>query len=110
MRPPLVDLLLEAQSLVPPSAPHIANVEAYRMQPPPLPAGAADLSCPERLRILNETVQWTRRESKGYATLGIGPAYLLSHSIERSIPEACDLRGPAAYIHERLVRFATAPL
>ena len=105
LRAPLADILVEAQSLLPENAMLHADVEAGPLEQPPKPLAGIDLTLPDQLRILHETLTWTQRVARGLALQALGPCYALLVVIEHPSPEAMELHGKLEETHKELLRF-----
>jgi hypothetical protein len=60
---------------------------------------------PDRLRILDATLRWSRETSYGYAVAALGPSYLLSYVIEYPTPSAGALRTAVTEARDALLTF-----
>ena len=102
LREPLVDLLIEEHAMAAPGAMFTAHVEPRAPEDPPEAMGGVDLDWPERLRVLDQTLRWTLRITRGTAGHALGPAYLLSYVIEHPTPDASNLRAAVTEARDEL--------
>jgi hypothetical protein len=72
---------------------------------PPVPIVREGLTPMHWLRIVTETVQWTREISYGCAAAAVGPCYLLSKVVEYPKPQASGLRDVAGEARDHLLHF-----
>jgi hypothetical protein len=72
---------------------------------PPVPIVREGLTPVQWLRVVVETVQWTREISYGCAAAALGPCYLLSKVIEYPQPQAMGLRDVAGEARDHLLHF-----
>jgi len=105
LRAPIVDVLFEAHSLLGEDATFAAHVEAHRTTAAPKSGAELDLEMPDRLRILEKTLRWSRQQTYGYAIAALAPCYALSHALAHPTREASDLSRALAEAREHLRTF-----
>jgi len=105
MRVAIHDLTEEESTLRPSGSVLLADTaDTTTLAPVPI-GGWSALTPLQALRILNETVRWSRKISYSQAGAAIGPCYLLAKTIEYPKPQASGLRDIAGEAHDHLRTF-----
>lgn len=91
----VVDVALDAESLLPENTMRQTFVEANPNSPAPTAILGDDLNSAERIRILDETYGWSRDSTLALCLAAVGPLYLLGRIIEFPTPEASKFREEA---------------
>lgn len=110
LRTPLADILVEAQSLLPENVVFAADVEPRPLEPPPKVLTGVDLTLPEELRVLHETLRWAQRLGRDIALGALGPCYALARLIEYPTTPATMLHDDLEQAHTQLQKFVVAGL
>jgi hypothetical protein len=105
LREPFAAIVVEGQSLLPENALFAVDVEPGPLEPAPKPIMGLELTLPEELNVLHETLQWSQRNSRALALSAIGPCYGLFVVIEAPSSKAMGLHHKLDALRKALLKF-----
>ena len=105
LRDPLIDVISEAQTLLPGRAMRSKSVDPPPLVTAPTPLTGGDFPADQLLRLLTQALAWTQETSRYCAVEALGPCYLLTYVVEHRTDEALSMRTSLEETTRDLKRF-----
>lgn len=105
LRDPLIDVISEAQTLLPESAMRSRYIDPPTLATAPTPLTGRDFPADQLLRLLTQALAWTQETSRYCVVEALGPCYLLTYVVEHHTDEAMSIRKSLEEAASDLKRF-----